>query len=171
MTIQYPRVLKNMNLFVDGRGYAGRVNECTLPVLTLKTEEHRAGGMDMPVDLDMGMERLETTMVLSDFDPDIFRSFGLLDKAGLPVTIRGATQRQGEATVHPVVANMTGGWKQIDAGTWTPGEANTLTLTCTLSFFRLSIDDEELIEIDAVNMVRRINGTDQLAEQRSAIGL
>lgn len=27
MAIELPRVLKNMNLFVDGRGYAGRVDE------------------------------------------------------------------------------------------------------------------------------------------------
>ena len=49
MSIETPRVLKNMNLFVDGRGYAGRVDEIELPKLTLKTEEHRAGGMDVPV--------------------------------------------------------------------------------------------------------------------------
>ena len=34
-----PRILKNFNLFVDGRGYAGRVDEITLPKLTIKTEE------------------------------------------------------------------------------------------------------------------------------------
>jgi uncharacterized protein len=171
MAIEYPRVLKNMNLFIDGRGYAGRVDEVTLPVLTLKTEEHRAGGMDVPVELDMGMELMETTLVLSDFDADVFRSFGLLDSAGLPVTVRGATQRQGSAAVQAVQANMRGGWKSIDAGTWTAGEKNTLTLACSLSYFRLTIDGQELVEVDAVNMVRRINGTDQLAAQRAAIGL
>ena len=31
MSIQFPKVLKNMNLFVDGRGYAGRIDEIELP--------------------------------------------------------------------------------------------------------------------------------------------
>jgi P2 family phage contractile tail tube protein len=31
-------ILKNMALFVDGRGYAGNVEELTLPKLTMKTE-------------------------------------------------------------------------------------------------------------------------------------
>ena len=31
MAIQLPRVLKNLNLFIDGRGYAGRVDEIALP--------------------------------------------------------------------------------------------------------------------------------------------
>jgi len=46
-----PKILKNFNVFVDGRGYAGKIDEITLPKLTIKTEEYRAGGM--------GMEKLE----------------------------------------------------------------------------------------------------------------
>ena len=34
-------ILKNMSLFVDGRGYAGNVDELNLPKLALKTEEFR----------------------------------------------------------------------------------------------------------------------------------
>ena len=60
-------VLKNMNLFVDGRGYAGVVDELTPPKLTMKTEEHRAGGMDAPVELDMGMEKLEASFSLKKY--------------------------------------------------------------------------------------------------------
>jgi uncharacterized protein len=171
MAIEFPRVLKNMNLFVDGRGYAGRVDEITLPTLSLKLEEHRAGGMDIPVDLDMGMEKMEASVVLSDYDPDVFRSFGLLDSNGIPVTVRGATQRQGNPQVTPVLVRMIGGWATIDPGNWTPGEKNTTTLTCTLSYFNLTIAGEELVEVDAINMIRRINGRDQLAAQRSALGI
>ncbi|WP_425974064.1 phage major tail tube protein [Tepidimonas sp. HKU78] len=80
MAIELPRVLKNMNLFVDGRGYAGRVDEIQLPKLTLKTEEHRAGGMDLPVELDLGMEKLEAQLTISDFDPELFKLFGLLPR-------------------------------------------------------------------------------------------
>ncbi|SMG63879.1 Phage major tail tube protein, partial [methanotrophic bacterial endosymbiont of Bathymodiolus sp.] len=53
-------ILKNMALFVDGRGFAGNVEELTLPKLTLKTEEFRNGGMDAPIEVEMGMEKLES---------------------------------------------------------------------------------------------------------------
>ena len=43
-----PQILTNLNLYVDGRGFAGRVTEIQLPKLKRKTEEHRAGGMDGP---------------------------------------------------------------------------------------------------------------------------
>ena len=42
-----PRTLKNFTLQVDGRGYAGRITELTLPTLSVTTEDFRAGGMDM----------------------------------------------------------------------------------------------------------------------------
>lgn len=145
--------------------------EVTLPKLTIKTEEHRAGGMDLPVELDMGMEKLEASIVLSDTNPDIFRSFGLLDSSGIPVTIRGATQAQGSSEVQPVVVNLRGGWREIDTGTWKPGDRNTMTLALAASYYKLTIAGEELVEIDAINMVRRINGVDQMAAQRAAIGL
>ena len=60
-----PKILKNFNAFVDGRGYAGRIDEISLPKLSIKTEEHRAGGMDIPVAIDMGMEKLEAELTFS----------------------------------------------------------------------------------------------------------
>ncbi|MCH6016143.1 phage major tail tube protein, partial [Salmonella enterica] len=40
---------------------------------------------------------------------------------------------------------------------------------CT--YFKLSIDGKELIEIDTVNMIEKVDGVDLLAAHRRAIGL
>jgi P2 family phage contractile tail tube protein len=168
--IQYPRVLKNMNLFVDGRGYAGRVDEIEMPKLALKTEEHRAGGMDVPVEIDLGMEKLEANLTISDYDPDVFKLFGLLDRQDTPVTIRGAIQRQGE-DAQAVAVSLRGGWKEIDSGTWKPGDKSTLKVSMAVNYFKLTIAGEEVAEVDAKNLVRRVGGVDQMAEIRNAIGL
>jgi phage tail tube protein FII len=47
------KILKNCNVFVDGRGYAGKRDEITVPKLTIKTEGYRAGGMNIPISIDM----------------------------------------------------------------------------------------------------------------------
>ena len=70
-------VRKNMNLFVDGRGYAGQVEEFNAPKLTLKTEEFRAGGMDAPIELTMGMEKLECDFSLVAYDQKVLVAFGV----------------------------------------------------------------------------------------------
>ena len=53
-----PRKLKNFNLFQNGVSFMGMVPEVTLPKLSRKMEEYRAGGMTGPVSVDFGNEAL-----------------------------------------------------------------------------------------------------------------
>jgi hypothetical protein len=168
--IQMPRVLKNMNLFVDGRGYAGRIDEIQLPKLTLKTEEHRAGGMDIPTDIDLGMEKLSAELTISDYDPELFKLFGLLDSKSVAITLRGAIQAQGNDAV-PVVVNLRGGWSSMEPSNWKPSDKSNIKITVSANYYKLSIDGEELVEIDAENLVRKIGGLDQMEAIRSALGM
>ena len=171
MAIKLPRILKNANLFIDGTGYAGRIDEITLPKLSSSTEEHRAGGMDGPVQIDMGMEALEATFVLSDFDENVFAKFGVLENNEIPCTVRGSIQAQGTGEAQPVVANLRGGWTTLDPGTWKPGDKNTLTDTMAVRYYKLTINGVEVVEIDIPKMIRRIGGVDQLAQQRGHLGI
>jgi P2 family phage contractile tail tube protein len=164
-----PRHLRNFNIMIDGVGFAGRADEVILPTLSLATEEHRAGGMDSPVDVDMGMELMELSVVISDYDESIFTGFGLLGP-GVPLTLRGAIQRQGE-DAQAVVVKMLGGLKSRGPGPFTTGGKQTTELTYSLRKYSESINGTEYVNIDVENMVRVINGVDQLASQRAAIGL
>jgi P2 family phage contractile tail tube protein len=164
-----PRHLKNFSLFVDGRGLAGLIQTLTLPTLTTKMEEFRGGGMDAPVEIDMGMEKLEGTFELAEYNPDIIALYGLASP-NTQMTARGAMRRDGEDAV-PVVVNMTGVVKQLEKGDWVAGDPTSGTFTYSLRYYKLTIGGRELVEIDKVNMIRRINGQDQLATIRTAIGV
>jgi len=166
---QIPRVLKNFSLFVDGRGLAGTIDTLTLPTFALKMEEFRGGGMDAPVELDMGMEKLEGTFALAEYNPDIVALYGLA-RADTQLTARGALRRDGEDAI-PMVVNMTGQVKELDPGDWKAGDMATGTFSYTLRYLKITVGGRELIEIDKVNMIRRINGVDQLATIRQAIGV
>lgn len=163
-----PRVLMNFGVFIDGRGYLGRADEVQLPKLAVKTEEFRAGGMDSPVELDMGTEKLECKITLAEYDREAAKLFGLFN-AGTPVTLRGAIQRQGEAAV-PVVVRLIGGVKENDKGNWKAGERGSMALTFALHSYTEEIDGEETIHIDSINCIRRVGGVDQLESIRAAIG-
>jgi P2 family phage contractile tail tube protein len=167
---QIPRVLKNFSLFVDGRGLAGTVSTLTLPTLTTKMEEFRGGGMDAPVEIDMGMEKLEASFELFDYEENVLSLYGLADGAATQVTARGALRRDGEPAVAMVV-NMTGVIKEMDPGDWAAGDQTSMTCQMSLRYLKITIGGREVVEIDKVNMVRRINGTDQLESIRSAIGV
>ena len=49
--------------------------------------------------------------------------------------------------------------------------ASTLTVMVAARYYKLAINEEELIEIDAVNLVRKVGGVDQMEAIRTAIGL
>jgi uncharacterized protein len=164
-----PRHLRNFNVMVDGRSYAGRADEVTLPTLAITTQDHKAGGMDAPVEVDMGMEKMDLSITLSDYDESVIAGFGLLG-AGIPITLRGAIQRQGEES-QPVVVKLLGGLKSRSTGSWSPGGKQSTTLVYSLRKYSESINGIEYVNIDVENMVRVINGVDQLATQRAAIGL
>ena len=166
---QIPRVLKNFSLFIDGRGMAGLIQTMTLPTLTTKMEEFRGGGMDAPIELDMGMEKLEGTFELAEYNPDVIALFGLAS-ADTQLTARGAIRSDGEPAV-AVVVNMTGNIKEMDPGDWAAGDMSTGTFTYSIRYFKLTVGGRELVEVDKVNMIRRIDGVDQLESIRTAIGV
>ena len=163
-------VLKNMNLFVDGRGQAGKIDELTPPKLALKMDDYRAGGMDAPVKLEMGMEGLKAEMTLSSYDPELWKLFGLVEGAVVPLTARGAIEKP-DGTVEAVVINLRGQVSEIDDGTWKPGDKGTVKLGVECRYYKRTQADVELVEIDVENMIRKTGGVDQLAAQRTALGL
>ena len=163
-------VLKNINLFVDGRGYAGQIDEYNAPDLTLAIEDYRAGGMDAPVAIEMGQEPLETSFSLIAYDADVLALWGVAEGASVPFTARGALE-SFDGTVKPVVHKMQGKITSISRGTWAPGQKPALQITMRLTYYQETHDGVVTHEIDIENMRRVVNGVDRLAAQREALGL
>ncbi|MBV0900071.1 MAG: phage major tail tube protein [Wolbachia endosymbiont of Fragariocoptes setiger] len=164
-----PKILRSFNVFVDGRGYAGKIDEITLPKLTIKTEEYRAGGMDIPISIDMGMEKLEADFTFAEYDSELFRLFGLIDGSSVSLTLRGGMQ--GSSNIEAVIINLRGIFKEFDFSSWKPAEKATLKCSVAAHYYKLTISGQELIEIDAENMIRKINGIDQLALLQTVLGI
>jgi hypothetical protein len=162
-----PRILRNFTCFIDGVGWAGLVEECTPPTLTIKTEEYEGGGMAGPVDLDMGaMEKLEGEITFAEYNPVLYRHLGVPD---LPITIRGAQVADG--TTESVIYQMRCLMKQMDPGGMKRGDSARLKCAFTATYVKVSIDSSDVIEVDMVNMIRRVGAIDQLEQQRRALGI
>lgn len=165
-----PRILKNFNLFVDGRGQAGKVDELELPTLTLATEEHRGGGMDAPAQIDMGMEAMSATFTLAEYDEKVIALFGLAAGSAVQLTARGALV-DNFGVVTPVVVNLRGVITEFEPGAWQAGEKATAKFTLGVRYYRYDSNGQTIILIDVENMIRIIGGVDQLALIRAAIGV
>ena len=165
-----PQVLSNTNLFVDGISFSGDVPSLTLPKMTLKTEGHRGGGMAGEIEMDMGLEKMEANWTTTGVRRESLKYFGLSDQTGCNAVFRGSFKGlKGQIT--PVIATLRGLLKEVDMGDWKPGDKAEIKHAMAVHYYKLEIDGRVMYEIDMVNCVRVIDGVDQLAAERNAIGL
>lgn len=163
-------VRKNLNLFVDGVGYAGQIAEFNAPKLQLKTEEFRAGGMHGPIELTLGHEKLETDFSLHSYDSDILSQWGVREGNEIQFIAREVLESH-DGTVTPVAHYMRGKIKELDPGTSKPGDMPSLKIAMALTYYKLVHGTTTVQEIDVQNMVAFQAGTDVLAPIRAALGL
>lgn len=166
-----PSVLKNFNLFNDAKSYMGIAEEIKLPKLKRKMEEFRAGGMNGPVKIDLGQEGLGIEFTCGGFMEQVFTQYGISKVDGVMLRFAGAYQRDDTAVVQAVEVVVRGRHEEIDAGDPKAGDKSKLNVKSTLSYYKLSVDNKVLIEIDLLNMIEIVNGNDILQDQRKAIGL
>lgn len=166
-----PRVLKNFNLFNDAASYMGVAEEVKLPKLSRKTADFRGGGMNGPVDIDLGQEKLELEFTCAGVVLGIYQQYIKNKVDGVMVRFAGAYQEDVTGAVQAVEVVVRGRHKEIDSGDAKAGEKGKTSVKMSLSYYKLTIDGVEVIEIDLMNMIERVAGVDVLADQRKAIGL
>lgn len=166
-----PSVLKNFMLFNDGQSYMGQVEEVKLPKLKRKMDDFRGGGMNGPVKIDLGQEGLEIEFTCAGVMKQVFDQYGTCKADGIMLRFAGAYQRDDTCAVQAVEVVVRGRHEEIDPGDGKGGDKGKLTAKSTLTYYKLTIDGKETIEIDLLNFVEKVNGKDMLADQRKAIGL
>lgn len=166
-----PRILKNFNVIVNGRGMAGVAKTIKLPEISLKTEAYRGGGMDAETEVDMGMDAMKANYTFADPDPENFKLVGLSSGNSVRTTARGSFVRDSDGARVAVVVEMGGRFNKLSMGDWEAGKSSDQEFEHCLNYYRLNVGGEDVIEIDVLNMKRIIGGTDQLAGIRADIGL
>lgn len=168
-----PRKLKHLNLFNAGDNWQGLIESVTLPKVTRKFEKYRGGGMAGAVDIDMGLDdgALDTEFTCGGVEAKLFRQMGTLTVDGVQLRFTGSIQRDDTGEVQAVELVVRGRHKELDSGEWKTGESSTTKVSGTNSYAKLTINGEVLYEIDLVNMIHIVDGTDLMEAHRNALGL
>ncbi|MRS19812.1 hypothetical protein DEU53_105136 [Pantoea sp. AG1095] len=168
-----PRKLKHLNLFNAGDNWQGLIESVTLPKVTRKFEKYRGGGMAGAVDIDMGLDdgALDTEFTCGGVEAKLFKQMGTLTVDGVQLRFTGSIQRDDTGEVQAVELVVRGRHKELDSGEWKTGESSTTKVSGTNSYAKLTINGEVLYEIDLVNMVHIVDGTDLMEAHRNALGL
>ena len=168
-----PRKLKNLNLFNDGNSYLGLVKSLTLPSLGRKMEGYRGGGMNGPVKADLGMsdDGIQFEWKTGGLDLISLRQFGAVNASSVALRFSGPYQQDDTGEVSNVEVVVRGRHETIEMGDAQPGEDTEHSMTTTCSYYKLTVDGEEIIEIDLLNFVEKVNGVDMLEKHRTGIGI
>lgn len=166
-----PRKLTNFAVFADGVNYMGEIPEVTLPTLSRKVDEYRSGGMDGPIDLDYGMEKMEAELKGAGFIDGLSTKWGARAHDAAMLRFAGALTRDDSAAVEQCEVVMRGRLIKMDPGSAKAGDATEQTYSYSLSYYKLTINGQVAMEIDLVNMVCVVDGEDMNASVRAAMGI
>lgn len=166
-----PHKLKNMNLFIDGGSYLGKIVEVTPPKLTRKMEGYRAGGMDAEVDIDQGGEKMEAEFTFGGLTTDVLATFGSAVHDAAQFRFAGAYVSDEDGSTIPVELVMRGRIAEFDEGGLKVGDDTEHKFKMSVSYYKRIENGRTTLEKDDAGFVFKVNGVDRLAEQRAAIGL
>lgn len=167
----FPQKLKNFNLFNDGDSYMGQVGEINLPKLTRKMEEWRGAGMGRPIKADMGGEALQMDWTVGGLMRQVFEQYGVTTHNGVQLRFAGAYKAEDQADPIAVEVVIRGRHSELDPGSSKMGDDTAFKVTTEVSYYKLTMDGQDVIEIDVMGLIEKVNGVDLMAKERAAIGL
>lgn len=152
-----PAKLRLFTCFVNSVNNIGKVTSVTLPKLTRKTDDYQGGGMIGSVAVDLGLDSgaLDATMVVGGLVQDLLLEYGG-DLDGTLIRFTGEYYTSGESQI--VDVEMRGKFTEIDGGESKQGEDTPVTYAIKNTYYKLSIDDKPIWEIDLLNFVYKRNG-------------
>lgn len=165
----------DFNAIVDGQGYIGKVKEFTQPEVVAKILDHVGAGTIGTMQIATGHIEAMTARILW---AGYYRE--ALELAADPfrvrqIQLRGSQQvhnaAQGLVAEREIVAIIGAKFNGTPTGALVSQEATTIEQNLRVNYYKVSIDGEEVLEIDVAAAIWRVKGVDIRAQYRRNLGL
>nr|DAI47322.1 MAG TPA: tail tube protein [Caudoviricetes sp.] len=168
-----PEKLINFRVYQDGDDLLG-ISDVTLPKLDSITETVKgagvAGEIDDPTIGHFGSMELEL-----NWRSLVKSNIVLAKPTGVHLDLRGACQGHDSAKnvlkTMPVKIVVEGTPKSTDLGKLDMGATTDTKNTIEVTYIKITVDGETVLEIDKFNYICVIGGVDYMADIRDALGL
>jgi len=166
-----PKKLKDFNLFGNGHNWKGQISQVALPELGRNLVDYRGAGMDGPIGIDMGQNAIELGWTCPGMLVNAYDNYGAAQHDADQLRFVGSYESDETGDVIPVEIVVRGRTATAGSSTAQSGEDNDTEMTTRASYYKLTVNDEEIIEIDFVGTLFKVRGVDRYAERRRALGL
>ena len=153
---------------INGR-YFDVAEEVTEPDIEDKTEEVQLGGMAGPVEVFVGLQKLEKSYVFRGIDPEIFRAYGLKSGSDDLATFTDRIALSNEGETKELIHETQGRVKSIKQGTVKSGEVSKYTLEIAPVSHKVTLDGKELLYVHMTDFIYRSDGIDKFEKARSIL--
>jgi P2 family phage contractile tail tube protein len=163
----------NANIYVDGRSLLGRAEEISLPTVKQIMSEHKALGMNGKFELPAGIDKLETRIKWNSFYRDTMVKAANPD-ASVNIQCRSSIKNWGSSGVLsevPCVVHLTAQFKDFPLGNFKQHDNVELESNLNVTYCKLVIDGTEVLEVDVLANIHKVNGVDILAKYRANLGI
>jgi P2 family phage contractile tail tube protein len=124
--------------------------------------------MELPAGLDKMEARIKFNSIYADFialasNPFVLRT----------IIVRASKQdwdQRGVAREVPVKAELRGFFKEFDTGKVKARDAAEAEATISVVYYRLEVDGREVVEVDVMNNIYKVEGRDILQNYRANLG-
>lgn len=163
-----PTIVNDINCFIQETSFAGLANKATLPKVVTKTVDMVLAGVAGDIERDIGkLEKLESDITISDYSPMVLGLIGSRASREETLTLRGALDVGDK--ISTLVVNMQGYWKSVEFNELEPEKEATTKFSIAVEVYTFELDGKEIIHIDKMNNIFRINGVDRNKETRTAL--
>ena len=165
--------LINFEVFAAGNRKLGMA-DVTLPSIEYKTATLSGAGIggeiEMPTPGQTSSMELEINWRTLNDD-----AAKLLAMKAQDLELRGANENYdaatGEIVVEAVKINVRGLPKKGDLGSFKPADHTDTKTTLELTYFKMTVDGKRTVEIDKLNYIHYVDGTDYMDAVKKALGL
>lgn len=164
--------ITNASLYLDGNSFFGRVEEIDLGTVKSVMSDFQGLGMVGLIELPDGIDKLEGKIVWNSLYHDAAKRFATPFKT-VQLQLRSNVQvfnSAGLVDEQPLVTLMTVMFKEYQLGTYKPRDPTKFESPFSSIYVRQVLNGSEVVLLDYLANIFRVNGEDQLAKYRKNIG-
>ncbi|MBY0088392.1 phage major tail tube protein [Brevibacillus brevis] len=169
-----PERLRNFNVYLDGSNDLKGVADIQLPSFELMTDTVKGAGIAGEYDSPT-LGHFQSMKLSLSFRTVTREMFGLLRQKSQRLDCRGALQLydagEGASKTVAVKVVVQGPTTKVDPGKFETGSAMDGSAEVEALYLKIDYDGKTIVEIDKLNFICVIDGVDQLADTRKALGL
>lgn len=174
MAQNIPVNLAGLAVFPEGENQEVATGDVTLPNLTPMTDTVSGAGIlgEVEVPSSGHYSSMQVGIAWKTINKDVFK---LVSSQMKGLEIRGAFKEfdntRGVTVIKSIKIVVRGFGKGVDLGTLVQNAATGTSNTIEVTYLKIFIDGTSVFELDKFNYVSRVNGEDDMADIRKALGL